>query len=156
MVCTFVQMKRPLSHRLFSALLALLVLTASVGMTVQQHTCHLSGSRTASVVFSVPQHRCPAPKPEAGHHLHSSQTHLKAACCDFSAHLHKLDAPTSALTWAKLLPTPIVVTWWPTPSWPILPPALLVAQADAWHAADSSPPLRAGRVLLSFIGVLVI
>ncbi|WP_375436622.1 hypothetical protein [uncultured Hymenobacter sp.] len=149
-------MKRPLSHRLFSTLLALLVLAASVGMTVQQHTCHLSGSRTASIIFSTPQHRCLAPKPASERHAHSSQAQLKVACCDFSAHLHKLDAPTSGIVWAKLLPSPFVAPWWPTPTWPALPPALLITQADAWHAADSSPPLRAGRVLLSFIGMLVV
>ena len=146
-------MKRPISHRFFSALL---VLTASVGMTVQQHTCRESGSRTASVVFTTPQHRCPAPKPESGHHNHSGQAKIKAACCDFSAHLHKVDAPTPELAWAKLLPAPFIAPAWPAPAWPALPPALLIAEAEAWHAADSSPPLRAGRILLLFIGVLVI
>ncbi|MBC8083940.1 MAG: hypothetical protein H7Z21_12075, partial [Hymenobacter sp.] len=87
-------MKRPLSHRLLSTLLALLVLTASVGMTVQRHVCRQSGSRTASVVFTTPRHRCPAPEPTANTRAHSGQKQLKAACCDFSAHLHKLDAPT--------------------------------------------------------------
>lgn len=149
-------MKRPISHRFFSALLALLVLTASVGMTVQQHTCHLSGNRTASVVFTTPQHRCPAPELSAAHQAPSGQAHFKAACCEFSAHLHKLNIPTAESTWAKLLPSPLLVAWWPTPTWPVLPPTLLVAQAEAWHAADGSPPLRAGRQLLSFIGVLVI
>jgi hypothetical protein len=149
-------MKRPISHRLFSAWLALLVLAASVGMTVQQHTCRQSGNRTSSVVFSTPQHRCPAAKPTSHHHVPGSQAQLKAACCDFSAHFHKLDAPTPEITWAKLLPTPLLATWWPAPTWPALPPTLLVAQADAWYAADSSPPLRAGRELLAFVGVLVI
>ncbi|HEX8425674.1 HYC_CC_PP family protein [Hymenobacter sp.] len=149
-------MKRPFFHRLFSALLALLVLTASVGMTVQQHVCHLSGNRTTSVVFTTPQHRCPAPKSETKHYGPAGQAQLKAGCCDFSAHLHKLDALTPEMVWAKLLPSPFVATGWPALTWPSLPPTLLVAQADAWHAADSSPPLRAGRVLLSFIGVLVI
>jgi len=151
-----VAVKRSISHRLFSAWLALLVLTASVGMTVQQHVCRESGSRTTSVVFSTPQHRCPAPKPASEQHTHSRQTQLKAACCEFSAHLHKLDAPTPEITWAKLLPTPLLATWWPAFTWPTLPPTLLVAQADAWHAADNSPPLRAGRILLAFIGVLVV
>lgn len=149
-------MKRPLFHRLFSVWLALLVLTASVGMTVQQHVCRESGSRTTSVVFTTPQHRCPAPKPASGQHTHSKQAKLKAACCEFSAHLHKLDAPTPELTWAKLLPAPFVAVCEPTFSWTAFPPALLVAQAEAWHAADSSPPLRAGRTLLTFIGVLVV
>ncbi|MBO0360618.1 hypothetical protein J0X19_21840 [Hymenobacter sp. BT186] len=149
-------MKRPLSHRLFSVWLALLVLTASVGMTVQQHVCRESGSRTASVVFTTPQHRCPAPKPASEQHTPSRHAKLKGACCEFSAHLHKLDAPTPELTWAKLLPTPFVAVCEPTFSWPTLPPVLLIAQAEAWHAADSSPPLRAGRTLLTFIGVLVI
>ncbi|UOG76314.1 hypothetical protein MTX78_06870 [Hymenobacter tibetensis] len=149
-------MKRPISHRFFSALLALLVLTASVGMTVLRHTCHQSGSRTTSVVFTTPQHRCPAQEPRSEQQAYSSQAQLKAACCEFSAHLHKLDIPTPEITWAKLLPTPLLTTWWPASTWPLVSPTLLVAQAEAWHAADSSPPLRAGRLLLSFIGVLVV
>ena len=148
--------KRPLSHRLFSVWLALLVLTASVGMTVQQHVCRESGSRTTSVVFTTPKHRCPAPKQSSEQHTPVKQAKLKAACCEFSAHLHKLDAPTPEMTWAKLLPTPFLAVWWAATSWPTIPPVLLVAQAEAWHAADSSPPLRAGRTLLTYIGVLVV
>ncbi|WBA42243.1 hypothetical protein [Hymenobacter canadensis] len=146
-------MKRPLSHRLFSALLALLVLTASVGMAVLQHTCRQSGYRTTAVVFSTPKHRCPAPQADA---RHATQTQLTGACCDFQAHLHKLDVPAPELAWAKLLPPPLVADWLPAPTWLTLPPAPLVARAAAWHAADSSPPARAGRQLLVFIHVLVV
>ncbi|WBO85268.1 hypothetical protein [Hymenobacter yonginensis] len=149
-------MQRPLSHRLFSALLALLVLTASVGMAVLQHTCRQSGYRTTAVVFSTPKHRCPAPEPtqEATHH--STKAQLTSACCDFQAHLHKLDVPAPELAWAKLLPPPLAADWFPATAWPTLPPAPLVARAAAWHASDSSPPPRAGRQLLTFIQVLVV
>lgn len=149
-------MQRPLSHRLFSALLALLVLTASVGMAVLQHTCRQSGYRTTAVVFSTPQHRCPAlaNTPEATHS--SGGTQLSSTCCDFQAHLHKLDVPAPELAWAKLLPPPLLADWLPAPAWPTLPPAPLVARAAAWHASDSSPPTRAGRQLLAFIHVLVV
>ncbi|MBD2715423.1 hypothetical protein KBK19_10285 [Microvirga sp. STR05] len=145
---------RPVSHRLFSLLLALLVLASSVGLTVLRHTCRESGHTSADVIFSTPKHGCPTPKP-AAEHAHSSQ--IKGACCDFSAHLHKLEVPAPELTWAKLLPPPLLApVWLPATSWPTLPPAPLVAQAAAWHAADSSPPPRAGRVLLTFISVLVV
>lgn len=148
-------MKRPLSHRLFSVMLALQVLAASVGLTVLQHTCRQSGHRTTSVVFSTPQHRCPAPQPTAPTQHHAAK--FKGACCDFHAHQHKLDAPSPELAWSKLLPTPFVADWLPAPAWPALvPPAPAVAAADAWHATDSSPPPRAGRALLAFIHVLVV
>lgn len=144
---------RPFSHRLFSLLLALLVLAASVGLTVLRHTCRESGHTTADIIFTAPKHGCPPPKPTAN--SHSSQ--IKGACCDFSAHLHKLEVPSPELTWAKLLPSPLLApVWLPTSCWPTAPAAPLVAQAATWHAADSSPPPRAGRVLLSFISVLVV
>lgn len=149
-------MQHPLPHRLLSALLALLVLTASVGMAVLQHTCHLSGYRTTAVVFSTPQHRCPAPEPTPETTHHSTKAQLSSACCDFQAHLHKLDAPAPELTWAKLLPPLLVADWLPATAWPMLLPAPLVARATAWHASDSSPPPRAGRQLLAFIQVLVV
>ncbi|MBC6698122.1 hypothetical protein [Hymenobacter sp. BT190] len=149
-------MTRPLSHRLFSALLALLVLTASVGMAVLQHTCRQSGYHSTAVVFSTPEHRCPAAetKPEAL--LQPTKAQLKSTCCDFQAHLHKLDVPAPELTWVKLLPLPAIADWLPTTAWPTLFPAPLVAHAAVWHASDSSPPTRAGRQLLAFIQVLVV
>jgi hypothetical protein len=151
------EMKRPLSHRLFSALLALLVLSASVGLTVQRHTCRESGQTTAAVVFSTPKHRCPAPKStKSVGHQHSTQAKLKSACCDFQAHFHKLDAPSPELAWVKLLTPPFVADWLPNASWPTLPSAPVVAHAAAWYASDSSPPPRAGRELLTFIQVLVV
>jgi hypothetical protein len=155
---TFVVMKRPLSHRLFSALLALLVLSASVGLTVQRHTCRESGQTTTAVVFSTPKHRCPAPaRPtKALEHQHSTHARLKGACCDFQAHFHKLDVPAPELAWVKLLVPPFVADWLPTTPWPTLPAAPLVARAAAWHASDSSPPPRAGRELLTFIRMLVV
>lgn len=134
-------------------LLALLVLASSVGLTVLRHTCRESGNTTANIVFSTPQHGCPPSKPAAAH-SHSSQ--LKESCCDFSAHLHKLEVPSPELTWTKLLPSPLLAPeWLPVVDWPVLMPAPLVVQAAGWHAADSSPP-RAGRVLLAFISVLVV
>lgn len=138
-------------------LLALLVLTASVGLTVLRHTCRESGHMSADVIFSTPRHGCPAPataEPVA-EHSHSSQ--IKGACCDFSAHLHKLEVPSPELAWVKLLPSPLLApVWLPDTNWPTVPLAAHVAQAAAWHAADSSPPARAGRVLLTFISVLVV
>ncbi|QDA59096.1 HYC_CC_PP family protein [Hymenobacter jejuensis] len=151
-------MKRPLSHRLFSAMLALLVLASSVGLTVLQHTCRESGRSTASVVFSTPHHRCPSPMSvaSAGHTSAPHKAQLKGACCDFSTHFHKLDSSSPQLAWVKSLVPDWVAVPLPATCWPALPPAAVVAQATRWYAADSSPPPRAGRLLLAFVCTLVV
>ncbi|RSK47009.1 HYC_CC_PP family protein [Hymenobacter rigui] len=148
-------MKRPLLHRLFSFWLALLVLTSSVGLTVQQHTCRQSGRHTASVVFSPVRHGCPAP-PVAKHSSHQTgTTRLAKACCEFGAHFHKLDAPSAKLVVTKI-PAPLAVPTWPAaPVWPVAAAPRLSVRPQ-WHATDSSPPPRAGRQLLVFVGVLVV
>lgn len=146
--------KRPLVHRLFSGFLALLVLTASVGLTVLRHTCSQSGYTSTAVIFSTPHHGCPSAAKAPVRH--SASAHLKGACCDFKAHFHKLDAPSSALGWVKSLVPEFVAAWLPTSVWPTVPTAPQLAQAAAWHASDSSPPPRAGRVLLAFVCTLVV
>ncbi|MCR5886800.1 hypothetical protein LRS06_03225 [Hymenobacter sp. J193] len=148
-------MKRPLTHRLFGAWLALLVLTASVGLTVQRHTCRVSGQHSAHVVFSAPRHGCPPAVPAAGQH-HSGKAKLQKACCEFSAQHHKVDLPTAGVKVLKLLPSALT-TWLPDAVWPQAPIVRLVlAQAAIWHASDASPPARAGRTLLTFVCTLVV
>ncbi|UPL50107.1 HYC_CC_PP family protein [Hymenobacter sublimis] len=147
-------MKRPLLHRLFSTWLALLVLTTSVGLTVQQHTCRQSGSRTASVIFSPAQHTCPAPKPAT--QQHAAKARLSKSCCEFGAHFHKLDTPSAELAWVKVLPPALAPAWPAATVWPAAPTAPLCQVAARWHATDSSPPPRAGRTLLTFVGVLIV
>lgn len=150
-------MKRPLSHRLFSFWLALLVLTTSVGLAVQQHTCQQSGKHTASVIFSPARHGCPAPRPATTPDAHQTgKAQLTKACCEFGAHFHKLDAPSAELAWVKA-PVPALLPAWPAATvWPTVPGAPAQQLAARWHAADSSPPPRAGRVLLTFVGVLIV
>ncbi|MBX0290559.1 hypothetical protein K3G63_08930 [Hymenobacter sp. HSC-4F20] len=149
-------MKRPLLHRLFSIWLALLVLTTSVGLTVQQHTCRESGKHTAAIIFSPAHHGCPASKP-AGHDSHQTgKAQLKKACCEFGAHFHKLDAPSAELAWVKA-PVPALMPAWPAATvWPSVPTTPQLRAELRWYAADSSPPLRAGRTLLTFVSVLVV
>jgi len=143
--------KRPILHRLFSGLLALLILTTSVGLTVQRHTCRSSGHATASVIFSRPHHGCPAPKAD----VHRAKTQLRGACCDFSAHFHKLDASSSDLAWAKQLAAPFVAVG-PLLSWQLEAPAHFWTQIRSWDASDSSSPPRGGRDLLAFACTLVV
>ncbi|QIX62776.1 hypothetical protein HER32_16995 [Hymenobacter sp. BT18] len=148
-------MKRPLAHRLFSVWLALLVLTSSVGLAVQQHTCRVSGKHTAHVVFSTAQHGCPPAMPvaESGKH---PKTKLQKTCCEFSAQHHKVDLPTAGINVLKLVP-PALLDWQPASAWtqaPLAPSVL--AQAAIWHAADASPPRPAGRQLLTFFCLLVV
>lgn len=149
----FALVKRPLIHRLFSGFLALLVLTASVGLTVLRHTCRQSGHTSTAVIFQAPHHRCantgPVEVPAAG-------AHVKSACCDFDAHFHKLDTSSPALAWLKSLVPDLAASWLPTTAWPTLPLAAQHTPAMRWYAADSSPPARAGRALLTFVCTLVI
>ncbi|MCB2377834.1 hypothetical protein LGH70_09595 [Hymenobacter sp. BT635] len=143
-------MKRPVLHRLFSGFMALLVLTASVGLTVLSHTCRSSGRSTASIIFSAPEHKCPpAAEAQQNSHLLSDKAQLKKSCCEFDAHFHKLDATAHAL--AKHLVPSFTLALPPVASWVPFAPSHLLAQATAWHASDSSPPLRAGRHLLAFV-----
>ncbi|WP_426490898.1 hypothetical protein [Hymenobacter sp. 102] len=148
-------MKRPLLHRLFSFWLALLILTSSVGLTVQQHTCRQSGRHTAAVIFSPIRHGCPPPRAIQHNSHQTSKAQLPKSCCEFGAHFHKLDAPSAELCWLTY-PLPTVLPQWPaSPVWPIVA-AAPVGAPQGWHASDSSPPLRAGRQLLTFVGVLVV
>lgn len=149
-------MERPLLHRLLSCWLALLVLTSSVGLTVQQHTCRQSGHRSASVVFSPARHGCPPVQARQHNLKQAGPTKLTASCCEFGAHFHKLDAPSAELSWLKV-PAPAVMPEWPAPiMWAAHPAPARLAGPQGWHAADSSPPPRAGRQLLTFVGVLVV
>lgn len=151
---------RSLLLRLGSLWLALLVLTASVGLTVQQHTCRVSGQTQRAVVLT-PHHGCaPAGMPTgpAGCKQPAplKKTSLKAACCEFSAHHHKVDAPAHDLALGKV-PVPAFVAVLPTvPAWPQPVTASVAAEARVLHAADSSPPPLAGRALLTFVCVLVV
>lgn len=139
-------------HRLFSALLALLVLTTSVGLTVQQRICRSSGRVTASVIFSPPTGTCPTS--EAA--VHDSVAQLSGACCDLSAHFHKLDTLSPDLAWAKQILSPFVALAPPRFCYQLVAPGRRPALTARWHATDSSPPARSGRALLAFVCTLVV
>ena len=152
--CTFACiMRRPLAHRLLSLFLAVLVLTASVGLTVQQHTCRLSGRSKASVALLNP-----AAMRGCGGRLATTPPRIKDNCCDFSSHLHKLNAPAHELTMAKVLLPAMPALWLPLQSWPTVPqaPAATAVTGMRWYAADSSPPPLGGRGLLVRSGKLVV
>lgn len=144
--------------RLTSLWLALLVLTASVGLTVQQHTCHVSGKTQRAVVLT-PHHGCaPAGMATAGcqRPVPQPKANVKAGCCEFSAHHHKVDAAAHELGLSKI-PVPAFVAVLPTLlAWPRPAAATAAAETGLLHAADSSPPPRAGRALLTFVGVLIV
>jgi len=157
-------MPRPLPyrHRLLSALLALLVLATSVGLTAERHRCRISGRST--VALSLPglaSHDDDAPAGPAKPGRPCGKRRADG-CCDISHLHHKLNAQSQADAPAKWLPSPPHV----------LPPALL--PAPVWlgfdlaaplavsvavgTAANSSPPgaPRAGRVLLTRHCTLVV
>ena len=140
-------------RRLVSLLLAVLVLVASVGLSVQRHTCRMSGRSLVAV--SVPGQLTPRgcngqPAP--------ARLVIKNNCCDLSSHLHKLSAPAHELAAKVLVPDPLLaVAWPPAVVWPTMAPAVTQpVGSPRWLAADSSPPPRSGRELLVFGGKLVV
>lgn len=150
--CIFATVKRPLLHRFLSGFMALLVLTTSVGLTVQSHTCRSSGRRSAAIIFRAPQHKCPPNySPVAASHRLPGKAELKKACCEFGAHFHKLEAASHNPDQAKLLTPPVLLAWLPVSDWGLFQPARLGTPAASWPASNSSPPLRAGRILLAFV-----
>ena len=139
-------------RRFVSLWLAVLVLTASVGLTVQRLTCRMSGRST--VQLAVPGqaalHGC-------GGQLAPTQPEAKDNCCDFSSHVHKLTAPAHELAAKVLLPGPLLAVWLPAPGWRVARPAAgLAMQAPRWFAADASPPPLGGRELLARVGALIV
>jgi hypothetical protein len=141
-----------LSRRLFSLLLAVLVLTSSVGLTVQRHTCRISGR--SKVEVSVPGELALR---GCDGQLAPTVPVVKDNCCDFSSHVHKLSAPAHELAAKVLVPAPLLAVLVPEMTWPLaLPAQALTAAGPRWFAADSSPPLRSGRELLAFVCTLVV
>jgi predicted secreted protein len=134
--------------------MALFVLLTSVGLTVQSHTCRSSGRSTAAIIFSAPEHKCPpasqARLVKAAHAL-GGKAQLKSACCEFGAHFHKLDATSQHLDQTKYLTPPTLLALLTEPVEPAFSSARRLSVARPWHAADSSPPRRAGRQLLTFV-----
>ncbi|UOQ74758.1 hypothetical protein [Hymenobacter cellulosilyticus] len=144
-------MKRSLRHRLFSGIMALLVFLTSVGLTVQSHTCRSSGHSTAAIIFSAPEHKCPPGTKSASlaDHQLAGKARLQKSCCEFGTHFHKLEA--ASVGHAKLLLPAAVLVWLPISFSSFTFPSPQLASAAPWHASDSSPPLRAGRTLLTFV-----
>ena len=147
-------------HRLLSALLALLVLATSVGLTAERHRCRISGRSTVALLLPGLAHADDAPTPTKRGQACGKRR--ADGCCDVSHSQHKLDAQSAAAGLAKWLPGAV----------PALPPALLptslwagqrvaaplAAGVAVGTAANSSPPgaSRAGRVLLARHCTLVV
>lgn len=147
-------MKRPLLHRLFSVWLALLVLTSSVGVAVQQHVCRQSGQRSTAIAFRPAHHGCPPARVADGKHQAAGAT-LAQACCEFGAHFHKLDAAAAQLA-GVTVPAPALLPVWPAAPFPAAQAVAFRTAAPRWHASDSSPPPLGGRALLRRVGILVV
>ena len=155
MGCTFAIVMKPHSafRRLVSLLLAVLVLAASVGLTVQRHTCRMTGQSKVGVSVAGP-----ADLRGCGGQLAPAAPVVKDNCCDFSSHLHKLSAPAHELASKVLVPQPVLLAvWMPTPLWSAaIIEAVPGLAGPQWFAADSSPPARGGRGLLAFVCKLVV
>lgn len=140
-----------LFRRFVSLLLAVLVLTASVGLTVQRYTCRMSGRSTVAV--SVAGDR--AAEDGCGKDATATSV-VKDSCCDFSSHLHKVSTPAPELAAKVLVPTPQLLAWLAPPAWAgaASRPAAAATAGPRWFAADASPPPRSGRALLAFVCTL--
>ncbi|HEX8328104.1 MAG TPA: hypothetical protein VF629_11230 [Hymenobacter sp.] len=141
-----------LFRRFVSLLLAVVVLTASVGLTVQRHTCRMSGRSKVNV--TVPGRALPQ---GCNSQAATANTAVEDNCCDTTSHLHKLSAPAHELAAKVLVPVPVLVARMPEMQWP--PQSVTVALPGVgprWLAADSSPPPLAGRELLAFVCTLVV
>lgn len=161
-------MLRPLPYRLLSALLALLVLATSVGLTAERHRCRISGRST--VTLSLPglaqpdDARADAGKPglPCGNQRSALAKRRTSGCCDVSHSQHKLNAQSADHGVAKWLPDAphfLPPALLPAPVWAGLPGgAPLAAAVASGTAANSSPPglPRAGRVLLTLVCTLVV
>ncbi|MGI4742268.1 MAG: hypothetical protein ACRYG7_44485 [Janthinobacterium lividum] len=156
-------MPSPLPHRLLSALLALLVLAASVGLTAERHRCRISGRST--VLLSLPglahsDDAAPTPS-QPGRPCGKRRA---SGCCDISHSQHQLNAQSAAAGLAKWLPAPpqlLPPALLSVPVWPGLGAGVglpLAASVAVGTAANSSPPgiPRAGRVLLTLVCTLVV
>jgi hypothetical protein len=141
-----------LFRRFVSMMLAVLVLTASVGLTVQRHTCRMSGRSKVNV--TVPGQ---TPLRGCNNELVPAKTVAKDNCCDTSSQLHKLSAPAHEQAAKVLVPVPVLVAWVPEMTWPQRPIVTsLPGIGPRWFAADSSPPPLGGRGLLAFVCTLVV
>ncbi len=144
--------RHPLFRRLVSLVLAVLVLTTSVGLTVQRLTCRMSGSTTVavSVTGRAELRGCMG-------ELAPTTPTAKDNCCDFSQHLHKLSLPVHELAAKGLVPAQLLAVATPDLAWPMVAVAATVTgSGPRWFAADSSPPPRGGRGLLAFACTLVV
>ncbi|GAA4494056.1 hypothetical protein GCM10023172_03570 [Hymenobacter ginsengisoli] len=147
---------------MLSALLALLVLATSVGLTAERHRCRISGRST--IALSLPG--------LASHDEEAATSSTKPGrpcgkrradgCCDVSHLHHKLSAQSADAGLAKWLPEPpahLPPALLPEPVWAGFPAlAPLAASVAIGTAANSSPPgvPRAGRVLLTRHCTLVV
>ena len=151
----------PYRHRLLSALLALLVLATSVGLTAERHRCRISGRST--VALSLPglasHDDAPAGPGKPGRPCGKRRAD---GCCDVSHLHHKLNAQSQANASAKWLPSPphlLPPALLPAPVWLGFDRAApLAASVAVGTAANSSPTgaPRAGRVLLTRHCTLVV
>ncbi|RZK52504.1 MAG: hypothetical protein EOO59_13610 [Hymenobacter sp.] len=152
-------MPRPLPHRLLSALLALLVLATSVGLTAERHRCRISGRSTVALSLPFAQHENGADASTTKRPCGKGRTDN---CCDITHAQHKLNAQSSDAGSAKWLPAPPHLpppALLPAPAWAGQPVgAPLAAAVVVGTAANSSPPgvPRAGRVLLALGCTLVV
>ena len=141
-----------LLRRVVSLLLSVLVLTSSVGLTVQRLTCRMSGRSVVSVAVAVQ----PAPRGCTGP-IFAAQVKANDQCCDFSSHLHKLSAPAHELAAKVLVPVPMLAAWVPALAWrEVAAMPLFETGSPRLFAADSSPPPLGGRGLLAFVCTLVV
>jgi hypothetical protein len=149
-------------HRLLSALLALLVLATSVGLTAERHRCRITGRSTVALSLPGLASHDDAAAPGPTKPGRPCGKRRADGCCDVSHLHHKLSAQSADAGLAKWLPEPpqlLPPALLPAPVWAgILASAPLAAGVAVGTAANSSPPgvPRGGRVLLTRHCTLVV
>ncbi|MDX5345862.1 MAG: hypothetical protein LPJ89_02640 [Hymenobacteraceae bacterium] len=134
-------MKGLTRHIAFTFLLCFSVLFSSVGMTLQEHFCLMSGEP----VEQTNDHCCT--KDEAKAEKTDGEN-----CCELHTEHQKLEPVQQLKTFSLQLPA-----FFPAPqTFSFVPEQVAVQQTDlSLFYSDSSPPL-AGRNLLTFIQILIV
>jgi hypothetical protein len=145
--------RHSLFRRLVSLQLAMLVLAASVGLTVQTQTCRMSGRSQTDISIPGRASLAGCRAPEAA----SVAPVAEDDCCDISSHLHKVLTPAHELAAKTLVAGPLLAVLEPSLLWHRPQAAGFVGKADQhWSADDASPPPLGGRRFLAWVCTLVV
>jgi hypothetical protein len=133
---------KTLLNRYICFWLSLMVLLSSVGLTMSEHICLISGKVMLS--YEVKQDPCQKPG-KSDCEKATNKPVIKKKCCEFKLDHQKLEAATahklSHYTFSWITPQPAFL--------PVFPTIFRSLPEPALHYADSSPPLYGKNLLYS-------